>query len=483
MFRENVEVFKRMSVFLDAVIVAACFLAAFFLRQWIGNHYSWDLFPFSKVLSEAPASLRQHIPMLILSVLLWVTGLYFNGMYGALRTKSLTNIGGIVARATFFFLVGLGAMIFLFEMMYVGRFLIMLFMVLTFLALTAEKIFMFSGLKYLRKKGFNQRRMVIVGTGKRAVALIHRIKNHPEWGFKILGAIEDEPGRGVARVDGIEVIGNIDNIGEILKKEAVDEVMVVVPRSRLNFIEKAVLSCEIVGVKVVVAMDLFNLKLARARHTDLEGIPFVSFETTVANAWQLIAKRLMDIVLSLTGIVLGLPFFLATALAIKMTSKGPVIFKQQRVGLNSRKFILYKFRTMYSGADELRAAMEAKNELDGPAFKMKRDTRVTPVGRVLRKLSIDELPQLFNVLAGHMSLIGPRALATYEMDKIELWQRRRFSMRPGLTCLWQVNGRNKLDFNTWMKLDLDYLDNWSLWLDMKILAKTIPVVLFGIGAY
>lgn len=483
MFKENVEVFKRVSVFLDAVIVVVCFLAAFYLRQWIGNHYSWDLFPFSNVLSEAPASLRQHVPMLILSVLLWVAGLYFNGMYGALRTKSLPNIGGIVARAAFFFFVGIGVMIFLFEMKHVGRFLTMLFMVLTFLALTAEKIFMFSGLKYLRKKGFNQRRMIVVGTGKRAVALIHRIKNHPEWGFKILGAIEDEAGRGIARVDGVEVIGNIDNIGEILKKKAVDEVMIVVPRSRLNFIEKAVLSCEIVGVKVVVAMDLFNLKIARARHTDLEGIPFVSFETTVANAWQLIVKRLLDLVLSFAGIVLGAPIFLASALAIKMTSKGPVIFKQQRVGLNSRTFTLYKFRTMYSGADELRAAMEAKNELDGPAFKMKHDPRVTPAGRVLRKLSIDELPQLFNVLAGHMSLIGPRALPTYEVEKIELWQRRRFSMRPGLTCLCQVKGRNKLDFNKWMKLDLEYLDNWSLWLDMKILAKTIPVVLFGIGVY
>ena len=483
MFRENVEVFKRVSVFLDGFIVAACFLAAFYLRQWIGNHYTWDLFPFSKVLAGTPRSLGQHVPMLILSVLLWVTGLYINGMYGALRTRSLPSIGWIVVRAAFFFLVGLGAMIFLFEMKYVGRFLTMLFMVLTFLALTAEKIFMFSGLKYLRKKGFNQRRMVVVGTGKRAVALIHRIKNHPEWGFLIVGAIEDEPGRGVARVDGVEVIGNIENIGEILKKQAVDEVMIVVPRSRLNFIEKAVLSCEIVGVKVLVAMDLFNLKIARARHTDLEGIPFVSFETTMANAWQLIAKRLIDIVLSFAGIVLGAPIFLASALAIKITSKGPVIFKQQRVGLNSRKFILYKFRTMYSGADQLRAELEAKNELDGPAFKMKRDPRVTPVGRFLRKLSIDELPQLFNVLAGHMSIIGPRALPTYEVEEIELWQRRRFSMRPGLTCLWQVNGRNKIDFHTWMKLDLEYLDNWSLWLDMKILAKTIPVVLFGTGAY
>jgi exopolysaccharide biosynthesis polyprenyl glycosylphosphotransferase len=238
-----------------------------------------------------------------------------------------------------------------------------------------------------------------------------------------------------------------------------------------------------VGVKVVVAMDLFNLKIARARHTDLDGVPFVSFETTVANPWQLIAKRFIDIVLSILGIFLGAPVFLASALAIKMTSKGPIIFKQQRVGLNSRKFILFKFRTMYSGADALRAEMESKNELGGPAFKIKKDPRVTPLGRLLRKFSLDELPQLFNVLAGHMSIIGPRALPTYEVEKIELWQRRRFSMRPGLTCLWQVSGRNKIDFNEWMQLDMQYLDNWSIWLDIKIIARTIPAVFFGTGAY
>ena len=356
-------------------------------------------------------------------------------------------------------------------------------MVLAFIAIVAEKTIIFSGLQYFRKKGFAQRRIIIVGTGKRAASFIQRIKSHPEWGFKILGAIDDEPGRGISEVAGVKVIGNLDIICEILKKEAVDEVMVVIPRSRLNFIEKAVLSCETVGVQVAVAMDLFNLKIARSRHTDLDGIPFVSIETTVAKGWPLIAKRFMDILLSFVGIILGLPIFLIAALAIKITSKGPIFFKQQRVGLNGRKFVLYKFRTMYLGADALRAEMEAKNELDGPAFKMKKDPRVTPVGRVLRKFSIDELPQIFNALAGQMSLIGPRALPTYEVEKIDLWQRRRLSMRPGLTGLWQVNGRNKIDFNTWMQLDLEYLDNWSLWLDIKILAKTIPVALFGRGAY
>jgi len=191
----------------------------------------------------------------------------------------------------------------------------------------------------------------------------------------------------------------------------------------------------------------------------------------------------VDIVMSGLGIVVLSPFFLIVATLIKLTSSGPVLFKQKRLGLNGRKFVLYKFRTMYKGADKKLSQLEAQNEMGGPIFKIKKDPRVTPVGRILRKFSIDEFPQLFNVFVGHMSLIGPRPPIPKEVEQYESWHRRRLSMRPGITCLWQVSGRNKIDFNEWMKMDLEYLDNWSLWFDLKILIKTIPVVLFGIGAY
>jgi exopolysaccharide biosynthesis polyprenyl glycosylphosphotransferase len=483
MFRENKEFLKKVSVFIDATIVALCFLAAYYVREWIGKNFSGDLFPKIKLFKEGSATLDRYFPLLVISVLLWIVGLYLNGMYGGIRTKSLAKISAIVMRASFYFLVGFGALIFVFDMKFVGRLIILLFMIFTFLAIIVEKYLLISGLEYLRKKGFYQRRVVVVGTGRRAAAIIQNLKGHPEWGLRILGVIDDEPGRGILAVAGVEVIGTLDFIGDILKKEAVDEVIVVVPRSRLSHIEKAVRFCETVGVQVSIAMDLFNLEIARSHHTDLDGVPFVSIYTTVLNVRHLLAKRFMDVVLSFLGIILSLPIFLVATLAVKITSKGPVIFKQKRIGLNSREFVLFKFRTMYSGAELLRAEMESKNELDGPAFKMKRDPRVTPVGRILRKLSIDELPQLFNILAGQMSLVGPRALPTYEIEKIDLWQRRRLSMRPGLTGLWQVKGRNKIDFNNWMKLDLEYLDNWSLWLDIKILARTIPAVLFGRGAY
>jgi exopolysaccharide biosynthesis polyprenyl glycosylphosphotransferase len=251
----------------------------------------------------------------------------------------------------------------------------------------------------------------------------------------------------------------------------------------LNHIEDAVNACETEGIKATIAVDLFDLKIARAHPTDIDGIPLLTFETTVAKEWQLYVKRAMDVVLSGLGIIILSPFLLIVAVLIKLTSSGPVLFKQHRLGLNGRKFVLHKFRTMYKGAQEILSKVENLNEMDGPDFKKKKIHWITPVGRLIRKFSIDEFPQLFNVFVGHMSLIGPRPTVPDEVSLYRSWQRRRFSMKPGITCLWQVNGRNKIDFEEWMKLDLEYLDNWSLWLDFKILIKTIPVVLFGIGAY
>jgi len=257
----------------------------------------------------------------------------------------------------------------------------------------------------------------------------------------------------------------------------------VVPRLRLNHIEDAVNACETEGIKATIAVDLFDLKIARVYPTDLDGIPFITFETTVAKDWELFVKRLIDIVISGLGLILLSPLLLIVPILIKLTSPGPALFKQNRLGLNARKFVLYKFRTMYKGAEKELSNANVFNEMNRADFKKNKVKYITPVGRFLRKFSIDELPQLFNVLAGYMSLVGPRPLPVHEVAEFESWQRRRLSMRPGLTCLWQTSGRNKIDYDEWMKLDLKYLDNWSLWRDFRILIKTIPVVLFGIGAY
>jgi exopolysaccharide biosynthesis polyprenyl glycosylphosphotransferase len=223
--------------------------------------------------------------------------------------------------------------------------------------------------------------------------------------------------------------------------------------------------------------------LAKSSVTELDGLPLLHFKTTNAREWELLVKRIFDFMTSGLGILVLAPFFLVTAILIKITSRGPVFFKQARFGLHGRKFTLYKFRTMRTGAHDILSDVTDLDSMTTPEFRHKKTRWITPVGRFLRKFSLDELPQLFNVFIGHMSIVGPRPTVPDEVDKYKTWQRRRFSMKPGITCLWQVNGRNNIAFEDWMKLDLEYLDNWSLWLDAKILFKTIPVVIFGIGAY
>jgi exopolysaccharide biosynthesis polyprenyl glycosylphosphotransferase len=408
--------------------------------------------------------------------------LYAFGMYHSMRTRRLREIVWIIIKSAFFSTLAFGAFLFLFKLTFVSRMFVAIFIVTSFTFILLEKMAVYSFTHYVRKRGYNYRRVLVVGTGRRAANFIEKIQNHLEWGIRIIGAIDDEPGRGVKKVKDIKAIGTIKDMSKILHRHAIDQVVFVVPRLRLSHIEEAIRACEIEGVKATLAVDLFDLKIARVHQTELEGIPLLTFETTVAREWQLFIKRAIDIALSGLGIILLSPLFLIVTVLIKLTSSGPVLFTQKRVGLNGRKFVLYKFRTMYKGADKELSNLRALNEMEGPVFKIKKDPRITPFGKILRKFSIDELPQLFNVFVGHMSLIGPRPPIPEEVHQYETWQRRRLSMRPGITCLWQVNGRNKIDFEEWMKLDLEYLDNWTLLLDFKILVKTIPIVLFGIGA-
>jgi exopolysaccharide biosynthesis polyprenyl glycosylphosphotransferase len=312
---------------------------------------------------------------------------------------------------------------------------------------------------------------------------IRKCNLRPEWGFELLGAIDDEPSRGITRVNGLDVIGTLADIPRIFHKEGVDEVIFLVPRSRLSALQGAIEDCETEGVVVTIAVDLFDLRLAKASVTELEGLPMLHFKTTNTKEWQLFVKRLFDLSISGFGILVLSPFLLLLAILIKATSPGPVFFKQDRMGLHGRKFTLIKFRTMQKGAHEVLSIVSDLNQMTTPEFRLKKTAWITPLGRFMRKFSLDELPQLFNVFIGHMSIVGPRPTVQDEVEKYKAWQRRRFSMKPGITCLWQVKGRNNIAFDGWMKLDMEYLDNWSLRLDFVILMRTIPVVLFGRGAY
>jgi exopolysaccharide biosynthesis polyprenyl glycosylphosphotransferase len=277
----------------------------------------------------------------------------------------------------------------------------------------------------------------------------------------------------------------ISQLETVIAHEPVDEVFIALSMEKYSDLVKPIVQlCEEQGIIVRLQSELFKLRIARWQLDELNGLPIFTIRSGPPEGWRLMAKRLIDVGGSITLLLLFTPLLLVAALLIKMDSPGPVLFKQERVGLNKRRFQLIKFRTMTDGAEEGQATLEALNEADGPVFKIKNDPRVTNLGRFLRRYSLDELPQLFNVLKGDMSLVGPRPLPVRDVARIAVqWHKRRLSVKPGVTCLWQVNGRSDIGFDQWVQMDLEYIDRWSLLLDLKILMKTIPAVLRGAGAY
>jgi len=483
MLKEKESFLQKLVLFFDASIIAVAFFVAYFLRKYFQAFYKLDIFPSKSILAGYTSTLSEYLVILFLVIPLWCLIFYLSGMYASLRTRKLFEIVWIVLRSSFISILVFGAFVFLLKLEFVSRLFFAIFFIISFIFILLEKIVLFSIIHYVRRKGISYRRVLVVGTGNRAVNLVRTIKNHPEWGFNIIGVIDDEPKKQIKNVDDILVIGPLYDLSSIIHKNSIDDVIFVVPRSRLSYIEDAIHSCEIEGIRAIVAVDLFDLRIAKSHITAIGSIPLVTFETTIAKEWELVIKRLIDVVLSGLGIILLGPIFFIVAILVKISSPGPILFKQERASLNGRKFKLFKFRTMYKGADKILSQANIFNDMDKSDFQEKKMKFITPIGKFLRKFSLDELPQLFNVLAGNMSLVGPRPLPLHEVEEFKPWQRRRLSVRAGITCLWQVNGRNKINYNDWMKLDLEYLDNWSLWLDFKILVKTIPVVLFGRGAY
>jgi exopolysaccharide biosynthesis polyprenyl glycosylphosphotransferase len=279
-------------------------------------------------------------------------------------------------------------------------------------------------------------------------------------------------------------MGRIEDLPRIIANEVIDEVAIALPiKSQYTQIETTVALLEEQGITTHLLSDLFPQKLARSQPMDFDGFPIVTLDSTPRFSWRTEAKRMMDLAGAAALLVLTSPILLLAAIAIKFDSDGPVFFVQERVGLSKRRFRMIKFRTMTADAESRMAEIEHLNEKTGPIFKIRKDPRITRVGRWLRKTSIDELPQLINVLIGDMSIVGPRPLSLRDALRMEeAWQKRRFSVKPGLTCLWQVSGRSNLSFEQWMQLDLDYIDRWSLGLDASILLRTIPAIVLARGA-
>ena len=404
------------------------------------------------------------------------------GLYRSYRIAPASREVGAIGMAVVLGVLPLVPAAPVFAFSYVTDSFILAFTSLSFLGLVIERRGMRLLARALRRRGMNLRNVLIIGDPESAPTLTTTFIERRDLGYRALPSIvlSLEHGRTPEELEE-HTKARID---ELATSEGIDEVFIALPLVGSESLVRGLISyCEEQGLTVRVVARIANLSWARLVIDEVAGQPVLSIVSGPPDTLQLAAKRGMDVLLSLAGVVLGLPLFLLVAVAIKLDSKGPVFFVQERVGQNRRRFKTYKLRTMIDGADAVQADLEHLNEANGPVFKIRDDPRVTNVGKWLRRTSVDELPQLFNVLKGDMSLVGPRPLPVRDVDRMDVrWHKRRFAVKPGITCLWQANKREP-NFDEWIKADMEYIDNWSLKLDCVILLKTIPAVLTGNGAH
>ncbi|RJO61507.1 sugar transferase [candidate division WS5 bacterium] len=480
MVKEQSKTLRKFLLAADLCIVVVSFFIGYFLRAEIKSPGIESVLP-----------LNVSIGLLPVLLFIWGTFLYYFGMYKTVGLRQISEVIIITCKTAVLGFVLFGSYVFVLHLQeQVTRLMIGIIFTVSAALIILEKIALIYIFRYVRKMGtsfkgalFTFRSILIVGTGKRAEAFIKLINNNPEWAIKVIGLIDIDKSKVGKVIGGYKVLGSFDEIPNIIHSSIVDEIVFIVPRSWINKIEDIMHFCESEGLTIHLATDFFELKMLKAKQTDLRGFPLLTFENATYKLEHLFIKRIFDFIISTIVLIILAPIFLLVAVFIKITSEGSVLFKQERCSLYGRKFNFYKFRTMVVDAESRLKDILKYNEMNGPVFKMSNDPRVTKIGKWLRKYSLDELPQLWNVFKGDMSLVGPRPPLPSEVEKYDNWQRRKLSMRPGITCLWQVSGRSEIaDFNEWMKLDLEYIDNWSLWLDFKILLKTIPVVMLGKGA-
>ncbi|GCE11675.1 UDP-phosphate galactose phosphotransferase [Tengunoibacter tsumagoiensis] len=334
----------------------------------------------------------------------------------------------------------------------------------------------------LYRLGLGETRVLVVGSGRLGKMIMQHIAANPNLGFSIVGFLHDmnEPPSDFGR---FKMLGTIDDLGLAIRSMQVDEVIIALPSNMNQHAVRSVKMCERLGTTFKLIPDLYELSLSRIDMETIEGIPLIGIRQVSLNTAQRIVTRVVDITVATAALVLGSPLWLLIALIIKVTSPGPIVFKQTRVGLNGQHFGIYKFRSMYQDAEQRKMQLQTQNEAQGPLFKMKSDPRRTPFGAFIRRTSLDEIPQIINIIKGEMSLVGPRPPVPREVAQYEEWQKGRLAIKPGLTGLWQVRGRSDISFDEGVLMDLYYIENWSLRLYFQILLRTIPAVLFSRGAY
>jgi exopolysaccharide biosynthesis polyprenyl glycosylphosphotransferase len=450
---------------LDATCLALAMPAALALRHLIRGDEGLP----------SPGVLGTLVALVLLA---WTVAAWSFRVYDTYRTRPLTTELGRITAALLWSSLLATAANFLLWRFEVSRLLLVFYFGCALVSLLASRLVVRRAARSARRHGYNARRYAVVGSGELAEEVARTMASHPEWGYELAGLVVE---RGAEVRATAPVLGSLDEMGALLERHVLDQVIFALPSCRLAVAEEAARACQEQGVPVMICLDLLHGGLGQMALSRLDGVPALTFTTVPTDALALAAKRAFDILVSATVLLLVAPVLACVAAAIRLESPGPVLFRQRRVGLNGREFWLLKFRSMNQGAEAQLAALRALNEASGPVFKMTHDPRVTRVGRFIRKASLDEFPQFWNVLRGEMSVVGPRPPIPSEVAQYQRWQRRRLSVKPGITCTWQISGRNDIDFDQWMALDLEYIDNWSLGRDLAILLKTIPAVLSARG--
>lgn len=458
---------------LDLVMTIMAFVTAFSLRTEIRAIYFFG----------SAQSVQDYYNILVVVVLIWWFLLDVQKVHLYNRATPIAREFAIAIRT-----VMLGTII-LFAVSYVIRFdmpprsTIALFVVIDSLLLCVNRLFIRNLKELLRREGGYTKKALIIGAGDKAKRFVEQVSEHSDWTFDIVGFIDFDKSKVGKKLLGSEIIGTPDDLLDILHRFPIQEVVFAVSTNKITDCTDMLALCEQEGVRAVILSDFFSSLVAHVQTEIQYDQPVLIYSSVRHKEWQLLVKRIFDLAFSGFMLILLAPLLIAIALVIKLHDRGPVFYRWKVVGQNKEKFTGYKFRTMVVDADKIKEQLMAQNEMQGVAFKMKHDPRITPAGRLLRKFSLDELPQLWSVFKGDMSIVGPRPPLESELPKFDSWHRRKLSVKPGLTCLWQISGRSTItDFDEWIKLDLAYIDNWTLWLDFKILAKTVPAVLLGRGA-
>ncbi len=461
----------------DLGVTCVAFVVAYLLRSLLVHIDFFSrrlpgIYPFS-----------HYLPLLAAFLITWAVVGYFSSFYRDLELSNPIQLILNIVSQLGIVLVVIYAGLYLFRRIDVSRTYVLLIGAVDFVLLVTGRAVTYSGVSWMRDRLKRYHYLLIVGCGPRAREMAALIEESWGMGLRLVAFVDPNSGDGSLKELGGYRVHGIEELAGILQQEVIDEIVFAVNMQELAKLEPVMQHCADVGMRTRVQLEFLPAAYSRIYLEKFREVQLLSLSSAPDSELRLFFKRIFDVALSFAALIVFSPVLLCIAAMIKLMSPGPVLFRQTRCGLGGRRFTLYKFRSMINNAEQMRAELHQLNELDGPVFKISDDPRITTVGRWLRRFSLDELPQLWNILLGDMSFVGPRPAVPEEVEQYEDWQRRRLRMRPGLTCTWVLEGRNHVDFNRWMQLDLTYIDNWSLWLDFKIFLRTIPIVLSGRGAY